>query len=132
MSFTWNGDPAASTLEKVRWEIGDIDSTDQLMQDAEINYAIAQEETIFGAAARCCEALATKFAREANRALGTVRVDLSDKSKAFDKRAKRLRAKGTGSGSTYAGGLSQDEKTTDQEDTDLVQPTFTKGSMDNK
>ncbi|KKK55652.1 hypothetical protein LCGC14_3072400 [marine sediment metagenome] len=131
MSFTYDGDPAASDLEAVRFEIGDTDSTDQLMQDAEIEYTIDEEETIFGAAARCCETLSRKFAREADRQLGTLSVALSDKSTAFKELAEIIRAKEVGSGKVYTGGISKAEKDVDIADTDLVQPTFVKGSMNN-
>lgn len=132
MTFTWSGDPAASTLEAVRREIGDTDSTDQLLQDAEIEYAISQERTVFGAAARCCEWLARAFAREADRAMGPMRISLSQKHKAYESLAKDLRNKEVGQGTLYAGGISEAERTVDADDSDLTPKVFKKKQMDSE
>ena len=40
MAFTWTGDPSASTLETIRWLIGDTVEASAKFQDAEINYAM--------------------------------------------------------------------------------------------
>ena len=49
----------------MRYEVGDTDEKMQLIQDEEIYYALSKEGTVLKAAARCAEALAAKFAREA-------------------------------------------------------------------
>ena len=41
MVFTWTGDPSASIIEQIRWEIGDTDSTKPKFTDAEIKEANA-------------------------------------------------------------------------------------------
>lgn len=118
MTWSYSGDPSSSTRDAVRFEIGDTDQNDQLLQDGEIDYAIQQESNLFGAAARCCEAIARKFAREADRAIGKTRVAASQKSQAYTKMALQLRKKASGYHLPYASGLDED-------------PTFVKGMMDN-
>lgn len=40
MSFTYSGNPETSTLDAVRFMIGDTNPCDPLLQDEEINYLI--------------------------------------------------------------------------------------------
>ena len=42
MSFTYSGNPETSTLDAVRFMIGDTNPCDPLLQDEEINYLIGQ------------------------------------------------------------------------------------------
>ena len=70
MSFTWSGDPKASDLEAVRWKINDIDSANPKFQDAEIEYALAQEHSVFNASARLCEQLQVRYCSAGNRTMG--------------------------------------------------------------
>ena len=64
MAFTYT---AGSTAERdrVRLEIGDTDADRVLFQDAELDDFLTQEgESILGSAARACETLAVRFARD--------------------------------------------------------------------
>ena len=40
MSFSYSGDPSASTLDAARFLIGDTDADSPIMQDEEIQYII--------------------------------------------------------------------------------------------
>lgn len=42
MSFTYSGNPDSSTLDAMRFMIGDTNPCDPLLQDEEINYLIGQ------------------------------------------------------------------------------------------
>ena len=131
MAFTWGGDPANSDLEAVRWEINDIDSANAKFQDAEINYALAQEFSVFNASARCCETLQARYSDAASRTMGPLKVDLSDLAKFYSYKAKALRKRAIIWGKPYAGGESVAKGETFEGDTDLVQPIFTKDMMEN-
>ena len=64
MAFTYTAGSTADR-DRVRLEIGDTDSDRALFQDAEIDDFLSQEgNSILGSAARACETLAVKFARE--------------------------------------------------------------------
>ena len=132
MTFTWTGDTAASTLEAIRWEIDDIDSANAKFQDAEINYAYAQEGTVLSAAARLCEQLATKYAGEASRSLGPLHVDLETLSGKYKDRAIQLRKRDMVHAEPYCGGISETKEETFEDDSDLIQPTFEKDMMKNE
>lgn len=131
MTWSYSGNPASSNMDAVRFEMGDTDSSDPLVQNEEINYALSKESGIYSAAARCLEAIARRFAREADNSLGPMRITASQKSKAFAEEAAKLRKKATAYGSPYAGGLSKAEDSTDAADADLKASTFSKGMMDN-
>ena len=66
MTWTYSGDPGASTLDEVRFLIQDTDTDDQLLSDEEINYladaygdpysaAVAAVVSLIGQAARSLE-----------------------------------------------------------------------------
>jgi len=131
MAFTWTGNPAASTIEKIRWEIGDIDQANAKFTDAEIQYAYDQEHTVFKAAARLCEQLATKYADQVDRSLGPLRVSLSQKADFYYKRARELRKRDMAYAEPYGGGISKAKEEAFEADSDLNQPYFETGIHDN-
>ena len=131
MAFTWTGNPAASTIEKIRWEINDKDSTNPKFQDSEIQYAYDQEHSVYAAAARLCEQLSTKYADQVDRSLGPLRVSLSQKVDFYNNRAKELRKHGAKYATPYVGGISIAKDDLFEADTDLNQPIFDKGMHDN-
>ncbi len=130
MAFTWTGDPSASVVESIRWEIGDTDEDSPKFQDAEIEYAYNLEGSILGAAARCFEQLAARYADEVDKALGPLRINLSDKARAYSAKARALRA-AVAAGEIFSGSLKKDTKGDDRADRDLVQPIFKKEMMKN-
>lgn len=67
MAWTYDGDPSANNRDKVRFLIGDTDSSNQLLQDAEITFLLDQWNTnAYVAAAHACAALAAKFAAKSD------------------------------------------------------------------
>jgi len=131
MAFTWTGDPSASTIEKIRWLIGDTVEASAKFQDAEITYAYNEEGSIYGAAALCCEQLATRYADAVSRSLGPLRIDLSDKAEKYKSMAKDFRRKAYMYAQPYVGGISEAKEDVFEDDSDLKQPIFDKGMMDN-
>ena len=91
MAATYSGNPSASDKDEVRFLIGDVDTDNALFTDEEIDWLISEEGSPLAAAARACEILATRFAREADTAVGDLRVDLSKLSEQYAARAKALR-----------------------------------------
>ena len=132
MTFTWTGDPSASTIEQVRAEIFDTDSTNALFTDEWIEYVLTLEHTVLNTAARLCEQLSVKYSSAVSRAIGPLRVDLSDKAKFYAERAKELRKRGMRFAEPYVGGISDAKETIFEQDSDIKQPIFSKGMMDNE
>lgn len=130
MAWTYGGDPAANDRDKIRFLVQDTDVVDQLLSDEEIAWLLTKNG-VQESAAEAAEAIAAKFSRKADTTVGEVRVALGQRAEGYRKLAASLRARTGIEAEVYAGGLSRDEKTSDAEDTDLVQPTFTRGQMDN-
>lgn len=122
--MAWNYDPAqlgTSTLMQVRFEVGDTDSTDQQLQDEEIAYVLTIENGVIGAAARCCETLARKFARLADHNLGPAGVKASQQFEHYSKLAKELRGKIIAFNAPTAGGIyKSDDLNTDTDVKDSI------------
>jgi hypothetical protein len=134
MAWNYTGNPADSDRDGVRFLVGDTCESDQLLQDAEIEYAIAQQSTLELAAAYCLRALAAKFSRMVTNKVGDVATNCSDLAKAYADRADELDPGGVTKGLPLAlpsfGGRSLDEKETLDTDTDAVQPSFSRGMND--
>ena len=132
MAFTWTGDPAASVVEAIRWEIHDVDSAKAKFQDAEIEYAYAEEHSVLNAAARLCEQLQVRYCDTASRTMGPLRVDMNRLADLYAAKAKALRKRAVTFAEPYVGGISETKKDTFEDDSDLIQPAFKKGMHDNE
>jgi len=63
MTWTYSGDPGASTLDEVRFLIQDTDTDDQLLQDEELNYLIDSYGDPYSAAVAAVVSLIAAAAR---------------------------------------------------------------------
>lgn len=126
MGWNYGSDPSGSNLDAVRLLIGDTDFNDQLLQDEEINFFIAQEGSINGAASRSCEAIAAKFSRLCDEKLGQASVTYSQKSEQYMLLAEQFRDRDEVSlVCPVAPSISVDDKRTQELDDDRVTPSFT-------
>lgn len=133
MGWTYSGNPSGSTLDQVRFELGDTDVNDQQLQDGEINYLIAQFVDPFYAAACGCDALAAKYSRQAQKSIGAVSIAANQRAQAYHQRSLELRQKAVrinGLPGIGIGGQSISEKSNFGNDPDLVQPNFQIGQDD--
>jgi len=133
--MTWSytiADLAASQKDQVRFLIGDTYSGDQQLQDEEIEFAISQRATVWGAAAECCRNLAAKFARSVDCAAGDTKNQYSQMAKGYSAKAAEFEAKAAmgGAGVPYAGGISVADKLAQEIDPDRVAPQFQIGMTD--
>lgn len=129
--FTYSGDPAASNLDAARFYIGDTDCRRPLLNDNEINFALAQYPSPAGAAVMLLEQLGTRFAREADFTAGQVSKSFSQIASAYQDRADRLRAQNNRSALPFFGGQSWSAKQALASSSDAVQPHFAMGQFDN-
>lgn len=101
MTWSYSGDPSNSTLDEVRYLIGDTESTDMQLQDEEINYHLAQNNgSAVNAAIDACEGLVAKYARKVNREVGDLRIESERLMDHYIKLAKRLMSKRSMKGAT--------------------------------
>lgn len=135
MSWSYSGNPAASNLDEVRWWIGDTDTNDQQLADAEINFAISATGDNKRAAAWCARGLKAKYSREVNirtGADGEFRADLSNLAKAYGDLADFLESAAAAYAAPWSGAISIDDKSDQEEDSDRVQPFFDRGMFSGK
>ncbi len=133
MSWTYVlGTLATTPKDQVRLLIGDTDTTEQLLQDEEISLLLSLENNdIYRTGWRACDAIAAEYARKADRVVGGpssgLRLMASQKFKQYTARALQLkRQSAVRNANVYAGGISISDKQVVEEDTDRVEPDFTK------
>ena len=112
--------------------IGDTVSARQLLSDESINYLSGQAGNTFGVAALACEAIAAKFAGDSDKEVGDLKLSLSQKSVAYEKRAKGFRKQSIKLVGPVAGGVSIAAKKVQESDTDRVKPGLSKGQFENQ
>ncbi len=127
--MTWTYSSSLATdKDRVRFLIGDTDTNDQLIQDEEITWLLAEHPSVRSAAAEACEAIARKFARQVDVSVDDVRVSASQRAERYQNLAAALRAQDARTGKAIplpsAPGLSQATKGDREADEDLVQPFF--------
>ena len=135
MSWSYSGSPSDSTLDEVRFLVGQTSTGDDVrLEDEEITYTLANQPNTYYAAALCAENLQARYALEADdMAVGQTRVAFKDRASGFSRLAATLRQKALLAGvSPYVGGVSVSAKDTQEEDTDWVQPFATLEDMDNE
>ena len=131
MAFTYTSDPENSKRDAVRLLTGDTDSTDALLQDSEVDYFLSlYGAAVYPAAAAACDAISSKYARQADTTNGRLSVKASQRSEAYAKKAKELRRDTLLGAEVFAGGLTISGKNDLADDTDAVQPAFSVGMDD--
>lgn len=138
MSWNYTGRPDQSNRDKVRFLIGDTCRDDQQVQDEEIAWALSdQSDNVELAAAKVLRAMAAEWSRVASVKVGDVAItNAAAIAKGLSERADELDPYGLAMGGVSLviprfGGLSISEKETLAEDSDAVQPSFSRGMFDN-
>ncbi len=125
MTFTYEGDPAVSDIAKIRFLVGDTDSTDQLLSDEEIAYLLDRDSRILGASALACEAIGVKLIRSSvSYRIGPLTENNSQLRVRYGEAANRFRTLAMTSNSIIAGAIEILDKQATEEDTSLVPPRF--------
>jgi hypothetical protein len=130
MAWTYGGAPTPGTRDEIRFLIGDTVSADQLLLDAEIDYAMGLEPTAYLAAAICCESIAGLYGRLADSVVDSVQQRMSQKSAQYRTRAVQLRRLAAIGCTPTFGGISWAVKDALNSNTDEVHPVFQKGDDD--
>lgn len=100
MTWSYSGDPSNSDVDRCRFMIGDTDESNQLMQDEEIQYIIADsanDDALFYA---LFKRAATLYARDIKRSLGPQSEDPTSRLDFFAQEARKYEVK------LRSGGLS--------------------------
>ena len=129
MTWTYQ-DTMPREIDKVRFYLGDTVSTAPLLTDEEIKFSLDEGGGPRSAAAICCDRLAAKFAVLVDTTVGTLRISYSNKAKQFHEMAVNLRARAAYQALPHAGGILVAEKSANQQDDSLVEPSFTVDQLD--
>lgn len=140
MAWTYGGDPSANARDGIRFLVGDTDTNDQLLNDAEVawvNNQVTGSDTattaLYEVAYRCCLTVASKFSRMADKSVGDLSVSMSQKAAQYREQAQELKALASREGmvpTPYAGGISLSDKEIDDDNSDIVR-YFSVGQFDN-
>lgn len=133
--MSWSFDDTLSTdRDLVRILIGDTNTNDQLMSNESIDKVLTLQTNVNLAAARCCEMIAAKYARQVNTTNMSLSVQAADRYAHYIELATTLRDQDVSEAIQYAtikpGGLTISEKNTLDADTDARQPSFSIGMDD--
>ena len=131
MAFTFN-DSLSSNLDKVRFKIGDTDSTDQLLQDATINALLTEHNNdIELTAISCVRAIISTFNRTVDRNAAGMTANRSIIVQNYRDLLHDLLKQNRGnSGVRYKGSISRDRKETIEDDSDFIMPFSRTGQDD--
>lgn len=130
-SWTYSGDPAASTKDAVRHLLGDTDERDQKLSDQEIEWEIAQGGAVRTIAARASKALAARYgAAPSDKKIGDLSITYGQRADWFMGLAAELSEESAVYAIPRAGGISQADKAAVEADTDRVAPSFSRGMFD--
>ena len=133
--MTWTYDPTLATdKDRVRFLIGDTDTTDQQLANEEITYLLTVQSNVMLAAANAASGLAAKYARKADTSIGDLSISASQRAAAYLALYEQLKMQahqaGILGGRMFVGGLTVSGKESLADDTDAVQPNFAIGMQD--
>ena len=142
--MSWSYDPAdlgttttSGRLNSVRLLIGDTDTNDQIMQNEEIVFALAQtNNNVYYAGSWACHMIASKYSRLVDLKVEGSMSRYSELAKQYitmsdhlNDLGKRTNGKSLG---VSAGGISVSDMTVVSENDDNVDPSFRVQQFDNK
>jgi hypothetical protein len=132
-----NTTTASGRLNTARLLVGDTDSTDPLVQNEEILFALSQTgNNVYYAAVWICRTIAAKFSRMVTTTLdGSLSANYSDKAKQYNQLAVQIEAQGKKTSGkalgVSAGGISVAAMNVVNATTDRVKPAFSINQFDN-
>jgi len=130
VSWTYSGDPATSDRDAVRFWVGDVDTTRELLSDQEIDFLLTSPyDSVLLVAAQCAEVLAGRYAGEVSVSTDGTSVATSELQNKYEQLATSLRDQYKESGA----GLPFDSSSMwpDAHDPSIKPLNFGVGFMDN-
>lgn len=125
-------------LYQLRSLIGDTDASDVQLQDEELVALLPGGPlacgSIYLAGAAACRRIAARYTRQVTTSVGTLKVLLDQRQKAYLALAKELGRENVRSGGVmpFAGGVSIDTTQTEEQDDNRIQPAFVVTMGDNE
>lgn len=129
----YTGDPAGVPADAVRFRVGDVGLTvkSSILSDAEYSYLLGLSGgAILPAAVDAALSIAAQFARQPRVSHGPSSVDPTKTPDHYHKLADEIGMEINRVADASAGGISIDDKSVQETDTDAVQPVFSMGQDD--
>ena len=126
MSFSYTGNPSSSDKDAVRFHIRDTVAATKEFEDEEILYMLSTKGSVRGAVVLALKTLAAKYATAVDKAVGDLRLSLSQKHAQYMALIGEFEAEVAMVAIPFAGGISRASKDTYEDDSDRVKPRFTK------
>lgn len=137
MTWTYSGDPASVARDAVRFLIGDTDTTDQQVNDAEIAFALTQNSNQYEAAMICVAALVAKYARQVDSQIESISESASQRVTQYNALMATLKLQsanasgGVFKASPIITGASESANLEKLNQIDLTKPAFYPSQFDN-
>lgn len=126
--MTWSYNEAlTSSIDKVRFLVGDTDESDPQFQDEEIAWALTVSSDVYMAAIIVCRAAIARYSRQVSKSVGDLSISASEKAQHYRDLVSDLEQQAAMTALVpipYAGGRTISDMETDETDADLVQPAF--------
>lgn len=110
------------TSTDVRNELGSPSTS--VVSSALLDNIISEEGTLLGSAARVSKILSRKFALKADKTLGDLKINYLKRAQMWQSFAEDLERDASLDVLPFAGGISKEDKETQEEDSDRVEPFF--------
>ena len=132
--MTWSYDPEMGTArDEVRFLVGDTDPADPQLENEEVAYLLTRAGADPAeASVAAASALAARYSRLVTKAVGDLKIQLSDRTKQYRELARYLATTGGGAASRplpVLTGRTYTQKDEAEDDTDGV-PTAIRRGMD--
>ena len=134
MAWSYSGNPADSSLDEVRFLIGDTDADDQQLSNEEINFLLTDNSSdVYGAAADAARSLMAKYARRADRTVGDLKVSYSQLQKSYAELYKKYSNRAiTKKMNVVAGGVFKADREAQRQNESIQQPRFVQEQFRNR
>jgi hypothetical protein len=129
-NWTYGNNPSDSSRDAVRYLIGDTNAEDKQLSDCEIQFNIDSEGSVLEAAICAVTSLIAYYARDFDNKSKSMSAQVTENYTNLLKTLKEKRSNNLVP--IYSGGLTKSDKANDRENTDAVQPMFTRDIDDNR
>lgn len=129
MTWSYSGNPASSSLNAVRFLVGDTDSADPIVTDEEINFAIGINSDVYAASVIVIKAIIAKYSRDVDSQIESVRVSSSQRVSHFTNLLNSYESvvqDSEGLGTPVVSGVSVSDMEDVDNDDDIPKPAFEK------
>lgn len=131
MSWSYNGNIRYNFKDQVRFLIGDIDESNQLIQDEIIDYYLEEKNNdVLEVCYVLSMSLYNRFSKLVNISVGKSSISYSDRAKNYynlmGKFESEIKSNKNLNCVPYAGGISVSDKESNESNSDNVEPKFYK------